>query len=128
VDELDAADVQAASGLVEDEQLQVVAELAGDDDLLLIPAGERSRGRLDAWGADIELFDEADGVLRDRPEVPDDVREPARKRRLGISRQREVVVKGVCEDEPEAMTIGRDERHSAVSAPIDRRSRQILAT
>ena len=43
VDELDAADVEAAGRLVEDEQLQVAAELAGDDDLLLVAARQRRR-------------------------------------------------------------------------------------
>src|SRR5215212_8619271 len=49
VDELDAADVKAARGLIQDEQLQVAVELARDDDLLLVAAGERAgvhgRGR-----------------------------------------------------------------------------------
>ena len=43
VDELDAADVEAARRLVEDEQLQVAVELARDDDLLLVPARQRAR-------------------------------------------------------------------------------------
>ena len=42
VDELDAADVEAARRLVEDEQLQVAVELAGDDDLLLVAARQRA--------------------------------------------------------------------------------------
>ena len=42
VDELDAADVEAARRLVEDEQPQVAVELAGDDDLLLVAAGQRA--------------------------------------------------------------------------------------
>ena len=46
VDELDAADVEAASRLVEDEQAQVAAELARDDDLLLVAAGQRRRLRV----------------------------------------------------------------------------------
>ena len=41
VDELDAADVEAARRLVEDEQLEVPIELAGDDDLLLVAARQR---------------------------------------------------------------------------------------
>ena len=46
MDELDAADVQSASRLVEDEQLQVALELARDHDLLLIAARQRRRRRL----------------------------------------------------------------------------------
>ena len=42
MDELDAADVQAARRLIEDEQPQVAAELAGDDDLLLVAARQRA--------------------------------------------------------------------------------------
>ena len=38
VNELDAADVEAACGLVEHEQLQVAVELARNDELLLIAA------------------------------------------------------------------------------------------
>ena len=42
VDELDAADVEAARRLVEDEQPQVAVELARDDDLLLVAARQRA--------------------------------------------------------------------------------------
>ena len=45
VDELDAADVQAARRLVEHQQPQVAVELARHDDLLLVAAGERARVR-----------------------------------------------------------------------------------
>ena len=43
VDELDAADVEAARRLVEDEQLQGAVELARDDELLLVAARQRAR-------------------------------------------------------------------------------------
>ena len=41
MDELDAADVEPARGLVEDEETEVAVELPGDDDLLLVAAGQR---------------------------------------------------------------------------------------
>ena len=43
VDELDAADVEAARRLIQHQQLQVAIELARDDDLLLVSARERAR-------------------------------------------------------------------------------------
>ena len=43
VDELDRADVEAACRLAGDQHLRLGAELAGDDDLLLVAAAERSR-------------------------------------------------------------------------------------
>ena len=57
VDELDAAHVQAARRLVEDEQLEVAVELARDDDLLLVAARERARVDRRRRRADVVLGD-----------------------------------------------------------------------
>ena len=56
VDELDRADVEAAGRLGGDEQLQRPGQLPGEDDLLLVAAGQRAdrRARCDG-GADVEL-------------------------------------------------------------------------
>ena len=57
MDELDAADVQAARRLVEDQQLQLAPELARDDDLLLVAAGEGAGGAVGRRRPDVELGD-----------------------------------------------------------------------
>ena len=76
MDELDAADVEAARRLVEDEQAEVAVELAGDDDLLLVAARQRAGRDLRGRRPDV--------VLRDR------LRRRARRsrRRCGGSRGR----------------------------------------
>ena len=88
VDELDAADVQAARRLIEDEQLQVAAELARHDDLLLVAARQRARR------------DVADGVRMSNrsmrsPAPRSDggvvAQDPARERRAVVARQDQVV-------------------------------------
>jgi hypothetical protein len=116
VDELDAADVEAPCGLIEDEQLQVVSKLARDNDLLLIPARECSRGGLWAGRPDVELLQESDRVRCDRREVPDDAGETAREREICVPRECEVVVQRIGEDEAEAVAVGRDEGDTAVPA------------
>ena len=63
VDELDAADVEAAGRLVEDEQPQVAAELARDDDLLLVAAGQGRRLRVGRRRPDVERLDPLLGGL-----------------------------------------------------------------
>src|SRR5947209_724607 len=51
------ADVDAARRLIGDDQLRVAREGAPDDDLLLVPTGERSRDRIRVRRADVEPFD-----------------------------------------------------------------------
>ena len=57
VDELDAAHVEAAGRLVEHEQPEVAVELAGDDELLLVAAGQRPGGDRGRRRPDVELLD-----------------------------------------------------------------------
>src|SRR5213593_2493894 len=127
VDELDAADVEPARRLVEHEKPHLLPELARDDHLLLVAAGERRRQGLRPGRADVELLDEADRVRRDLAEVAHEAREPARERRIRIPREGQVVVDGVGEDETEALTIRRDERHPTIPALVHRRSGEVFA-
>ena len=53
------ADVDAAGGFVEDENLRLGGEPAGDDDLLLVAAGEGADALLHRRGADAEVVDVA---------------------------------------------------------------------
>ena len=57
--ELDRADVEAARGLRGQEELRIAVQLAREDQLLLVPAGEGARGHVDVPGADVVLLDEA---------------------------------------------------------------------
>ena len=68
VDELDAADVEAARRLVEHEQLQVAVELAGDDDLLLVAARQRAGRRPSADG--VRMSNSSIASLRVRARSP----------------------------------------------------------
>ncbi len=65
VDELDAAHVQAAGGLVEHQQLEVAAELARHDELLLVAAGERPGADRRGGRANVELLDGLLGPRQD---------------------------------------------------------------
>src|SRR5207247_10133789 len=66
MDELDAADIQAARWLVEDQERQVAGELARDDELLLIAAGERSGADRRGGRANVVLADALLGSCLDR--------------------------------------------------------------
>src|SRR5690606_4260853 len=57
VDELDGPDVDAAGGLGREEQTQLAVQLARDDDLLLVAAGERAGRLRGPLRADVELLD-----------------------------------------------------------------------
>ena len=61
--ELDRAHVEATCRLPGDEQLRIAAELSGDDDLLLVAAGEIGSCHELAWRADVEVLD---ALLGDR--------------------------------------------------------------
>ena len=71
VDLDDRADVDAARRLVEDDQLRLLDQRLGDDDLLLIAARELDDSCLIADGADVQLLDPvaADPVLASRRET-----------------------------------------------------------
>ena len=58
VHELDRADVESARRLRGDEHARVALDLARDDHLLLVAAGERARRRQRAAAADVELLDQ----------------------------------------------------------------------
>ena len=88
VDELDAADVEAAGRLVEDEQPQVAVELARDDDLLLVAARQRRGLRLGDGRPDVERLDPLLGRRLDRRVV---AQHPARVRLAVVAGQDEVV-------------------------------------
>ena len=63
VDELQAADVQAAGRLVQDEQPEVPVELARHDEFLLVAAGQRARQGRRGRSPDVELLDRLLGRL-----------------------------------------------------------------
>ena len=65
VDELDRADVDAARRLRGEQHLKVAPHLAGDDDLLLVAAGECARRQERIGGADVERLDLPPRVLED---------------------------------------------------------------
>ena len=90
VDELDAADVEAAGRLVEHQEPKLAAELAGDDDLLLVAAGQRRRPGPSADGVRM-----SNSVDRPRRPIPRSRRRcgrsPRANGRFVVLRQDEVV-------------------------------------
>ena len=105
MDELDAADIQAARWLVEDQERQVAGELARDDELLLIAAGERSGADRRGGRANVVLADALLGSCLDRLVV---AQEAARVGSPVVVGQDEVVGKREREHEPESVPVGRD--------------------
>src|SRR5581483_11914746 len=69
VDELDRADVEAARRLRRDQHLRIAVDLACEDDLLLVPAGQRARGRRGQAPAYVELAQQPARALGHRAEV-----------------------------------------------------------
>ena len=68
MDELNGADVDATSRLVRDEEVEVLRELAGNDDLLLVATRERGDRVLDGGQADVVLLFEGLRILLDDAE------------------------------------------------------------
>src|SRR5579884_4354004 len=100
VDEFDGADIDAARGLGRDQHGRVAGELAGNDDLLLVAAGERagrgrSRGR-----AHVELGDEFLRPVCDVAQLQHEA--AASKLRPSLSPQDHVILDRVGEDEAAA--------------------------
>ena len=66
VDELDGADVDAARRLADQQHLGVALHLAGDDDLLLVAAGEVGGLEVAGRRADVEPLDARPRQVADR--------------------------------------------------------------
>src|ERR687897_146624 len=105
VQELDRPDVDAARGLRGHEQLQRPGQLAGHDQLLLVAAGKRRRGRVDALGADVELLDQVDRVA---PDLGWGHRDAAGERRTVVPVQHEVLGHA---ERPDQAVVGAVLRH-----------------
>ena len=105
MDVLDRADVEPARRLRRDQDDRVARDLARDDDLLLVAAGERPREGERAAAADVELLDQAHRPLHEPRGV-----EPAvlRVRRPVVVVQREVLGEVELEHEPAALPVLRD--------------------
>src|SRR5215207_3459222 len=56
VHELDGADIEPAGGLDGEDHPRLPIELAGNDELLLVTAGERAGRGLRPWGAHVEFL------------------------------------------------------------------------
>ena len=75
VHELDRADVEAPRRLRGDQHLRVAVDLAGEDDLLLVAAGEAARAGLRPAAAHVELLDQPAAPLdQPRREEPAEAR------------------------------------------------------
>ena len=105
VEELDRPHVEAARRLGRDQHLRVARDLARDDDLLLVAAGEAARARLRAAAAHVELLDQPCGAL-DHPRGKQPA--PLRVRRLRVVVQPDVLRDGELEDETAPLTVLRD--------------------
>ena len=107
VDELDAADVEAAGRLVEDEQLAGRARTRGRRPTFCwLPPDSVPARTVDRRRPDVELLDGRLGVPADRGVV---AQEPPRERRPVVAREaRGCPQSGNDEDEAEAVPVGRD--------------------
>ncbi len=109
VDELDAADVEAAGRLIEDQGRQLAAELAGHDRLLLVPTRQRAGRDGRRRRPDVVFGDRLLGPGMDRAVV---AHEATRVGRLVVLGQDQVVLERERQDEPESMAVARDEGHA----------------
>ena len=105
MDELDAANVQTACGLVEHEERRVALEFAGDDQLLLVPARKGLGRYLRRRSADVVGTDLLPCRGQDRAAIPE--RAP-RVRSLVVAREHQVVGQREGKNEPESVSIRRD--------------------
>ena len=80
------ADVDAAGGVARDQQRQLAAHLAADDELLLVAAGQRAGQRVDAGRADVVLLDDARRCRRGRRRGRSTARATSRARSGGPAR------------------------------------------
>jgi len=71
VDELDGADIDPARGMGRDHDLGVVFDFPADDELLLVPAGQRRRLGVGVRRLNVVLPDDFVGVSTDGPPVHD---------------------------------------------------------
>src|SRR5205814_6715154 len=96
VDELDRPDVEPSRRLGRDEDAGVAGDLPRDDDLLLVPPGERGRRRRRPSTPDVELGEELAGARDEPPWI-----EPAEAglRRVAVLVEREVLRERELEDE-----------------------------
>ena len=72
MDELDRADVEPAGGLADEQHVRIAVELARDDDLLLVAAGEGVRAQQRIRRAHVELVHLPPGGGDDVPPVHED--------------------------------------------------------
>ena len=106
------------------EHLRVARDLAGDDDLLLVPAGQPAGARERAAAADVELADQPRRALDEpRREQP----APPRVRRLRVVVQRDVLRDRELEHEPAPLPVLGDVADAGVEHPPRRRLVQLAA-
>jgi len=107
VDERRRADVQAAGGLVGDDHARAAAQLAGQDQLLLVAAGELPRRQGRAGRAHVETADELAREAHDRAEIE---HARPRKRRLVEDLERGIAPQVEVQDQPVAVPVIADVR------------------
>ena len=113
MDELDRADVETARRLRRDQHLRVAVDLAREDDLLLVAAGEAASERLRAAAAHVELLEQLARLLRQALRE-----EPAEARggRMVVVVQGDVLRQREVEHEPAPLPVLRDVAEPGVEA------------
>ena len=100
VNELDCTDVHAASRLRREKNGEVATHLSGDDDFLLISAGQiASRQIRDRW-PDVERLDLRLGVCVDAVGIEKSV-----VRKIGLESEYEIVGDRIVENQSSAVTV-----------------------
>src|SRR5438046_5481051 len=123
VHELDGADVQTACRLRRDQHARVAGDLAREDHLLLVAAGERACERLRPAAAYVVLAEQTARALDHaaRIEPP-----PARERRLVVVVQRDVLRERELEHEPAPLAVLGYVPEPLLEADVRIRARQLL--
>src|SRR6185312_17280543 len=105
---------EPTSGLGGDQHLRVPGDLAGDDHLLLVPAGEGARARVRAAAADVEVVDQPGGARDQAARI-----EPAEPRggRRAVVVNRDVLGDRELEDEAAAVAVLGDVPDARVEHP-----------
>src|SRR5262249_16570848 len=116
--ELDGADVESLAWLTHDQHLWPALDLAGQDDFLLIAAGEIARLLVDALQAHVVRLDEACRMVARGGEVEQAM---SRERRPAIVTQHDVGGDRIVEHEAGSLAVLRNIAKSMLVQPVGRR-------
>src|SRR2546423_1798558 len=120
MNEFDGADVDATGRLGGEQHLERAAHLAGDDDLLLVAAGQRTRGEHRIVGPNVERLNLPPRVLEYAVEI-----EAHAVREMMLLAEDQVLSHGIVEDQAALVAVFRNVRQSRIAAPFHGETRDV---